>query len=75
MKSTEYIVQIDDELKNIDYIFIGEIRKQSKLIRCKDCRHWDGKYHYCEIIDDSRDWDADDYCSVAERKEDEEVRL
>lgn len=40
-----------------------------KLIRCKDCKHWDGKYHYCEIIDDSRDWDADDYCSVAERKE------
>ena len=40
-----------------------------RVIRCKDCKHWDGKYHYCEIIDDSRDWDADDYCSRAERKE------
>ena len=40
-----------------------------QVIRCKDCKHWDGKYHYCEIIDDSRDWDAYDYCSIAERKE------
>ena len=47
----------------------GYIEIVSKLVRCKDCIHWYGKYHFCEIIDDSRDWNADDYCSVAERKE------
>lgn len=45
------------------------VNEMPELIRCKDCKHWDGKYHYCEIIDDSRDWDAYDYCSIAERKE------
>ena len=47
----------------------GQLEVVGELIRCKDCKHWDGKYHYCEIIDDSRDWDAYDYCSIAERKE------
>ena len=47
----------------------GNEAEYVKVVRCKDCKHWDGKYQYCEIIDDSRDWDADDYCSVAERKE------
>ena len=40
-----------------------------QVIRCKDCKHWDGRVYYCEVIDDSRDWKADDYCSLAERKE------
>lgn len=40
------------------------------VIRCKDCEHWVGNYHYCEIISDTFiDWNADDYCSRAERKE------
>lgn len=44
-----------------------------KVIRCKDCRHYTGKWctrystKQCDINDICKD--ADDYCSVAERKE------
>ena len=42
----------------------------AQVIRCKDCEHWIRKYHYCEIISDTFiDWNADDYCSRAERKD------
>lgn len=40
-----------------------------ELIRCKECKYWDGKYHDCSFHDDGRDWDSNDYCSRAERKE------
>ena len=47
----------------------GQLEVVGELIRCKDCEHWLGKYHYCEIISDTFiDWNADDYCSRAERK-------
>ncbi len=66
----EYIIEIEEDQSDESEVFIGWIRRHSKqLIRCKDCKHWYGKYHFCEIIDDSRDWDAYDYCSIAERKE------
>lgn len=40
---------------------------QSEIIRCKDCKHYDGRP--CEIVD----WynTADDFCSRAERRTDE----
>ena len=47
----------------------GQLEVVGELIRCKDCKHWDGRVYYCEVIDDCRDWKADDYCSLAERKE------
>ena len=47
----------------------GQLEVVGELIRCKDCKYWNGKYHYCGVIDDFRDWDAYDYCSIAERKE------
>lgn len=37
MKHTEYIIPIGEEAKEFDEIFIGVIRKQKELIRCKDC--------------------------------------
>lgn len=36
------------------------------VIRCKDCKHWDG-VDTCDVID-APVWD-DDFCSLAERKE------
>ena len=38
-----------------------------ELVRCKDCKRYDGRL--CEIVD----WynTADDYCSRAERRTDE----
>lgn len=39
MKYTEYILPIGEEAKDFDEIFIGVIRKNNELIRCKDCKH------------------------------------
>lgn len=41
-----------------------------KLIRCKDCKWHEGKY-YCRNTD-TYGFDDDDYCSLAERKTDED---
>lgn len=41
---------------------------QPELIRCKDCKHWDG-VDTCDVID-APVWD-NDFCSVAERRSDE----
>lgn len=39
---------------------------KAELIHCKDCKHWDrGR---CEQNDYSK-WDADDFCSWAEKEE------
>lgn len=59
---TEYIVNPEEE----QHLFYG--RKYEELIRCMDCKYWDGKYHDCSFHDDGRDWDSDDYCSRAERE-------
>lgn len=40
-----------------------------EIIRCKDCKHWDESFYYCRVIANNIDWKADDYCSLAERKE------
>lgn len=34
-----YIVPIDDEEPDFNELFIGNIRKEKELIRCKDCKH------------------------------------
>ena len=38
------------------------------VIRCKDCKHWDG-VDTCDVID-APVWD-NDFCSMAERRSDE----
>ena len=42
--------------------------KQPEIIRCKDCKHWDG-VDTCDVID-APVWD-NDFCSMAERRTDE----
>lgn len=37
-----------------------------ELVRCKDCKHWDG-VDTCDVID-APVWD-NDFCSMAERRE------
>ena len=70
----EYIVPIDETALDYDETFIGFIRKQEELTRCKDCKHW--QYESCFV--ESEEGDADsiildrfafDFCSRAERKE------
>ena len=40
----EYIVTVSDE-KDYEEVFVGSIKQNPELIRCKDCIHYDG--HYC----------------------------
>ena len=41
---------------------------QPEIIRCRDCKHWDG-VDTCDVID-APVWD-NDFCSMAERRTDE----
>ena len=53
---------------------MAEDLAQPKIIRCKDCKHWDTtrqnhsapNYHYCDWIGETRRKDF--YCADAERK-------
>ncbi len=72
MKHNEYIVPIGEEAKEFDEMFIGVIRRQPQLIRCKDCKCW--KPSMTDVTEHVCHWggfrkNADDYCSWAERKE------
>ena len=71
MKHTEYIVPIGEEAKEFDEIFIGVLRKNKELIRCKDCKYnnggrcgWHGGAGYKWVVDDN------DFCSCGVRDDD-----
>lgn len=43
-----------------------------EIVRCKDCRYYDAENHNClDEMEYARIWNEDDYCSFAERREDE----
>jgi len=70
MKHTEYIIPIGEDAQDYDEMFIGVIRRQPELVRCKDCKHWqcDDSESYCDelgIFGTS----PTSYCSFAKRKE------
>lgn len=70
----EYIIPINETAKDYDEMFVGIIRRQPVLIRCKDCK-------YSKCIEPNDDWlecqhdkrvnHSDGYCNWAERKEHE----
>ena len=78
----EYIMPIDDTAFDWDEMFVGVIRKQEELIRCKDCKHQRKEYHedkrrkdggysicWCDLVDGYAPLGLDDeYCLWAERK-------
>lgn len=42
------------------------------VVRCKDCKYYDAENHNClDEMAYARIWNEDDYCSFAERREDE----
>lgn len=53
-------------------------RDFERIVRCKDCKHWEKTwtndwakdYHYCIMVDGVRK--ADFYCADAERRNDED---
>lgn len=68
-----YIVPVEDEERNLDTRFVGQIRSFPELVHCKDCKH------YFEDAFREDEWvicrrtnlyiDGDKYCAWAERKE------
>lgn len=73
MKHTEYIIPIGEDAQDYDEMFIGVIRRQPELIRCKDCKYnsnTEGNYVNCGLIPQMFGKTPDDnYCSDAEPKE------
>ena len=65
-----YPIEDECELREIwTGYFDGIPSAQPEIIRCKDCKHWDG-VDTCDVID-APVWD-NDFCSMAERRSDEE---
>ena len=51
---------------NLDGLIKQFPSAQPDIIRCKDCKHWDG-VDTCDVID-APVWD-NDFCSYAEKRE------
>ncbi len=78
MTYTEWIVSVDDDLKDYDEMFVGNVRDGDRLTRCRDCNFSKAYYHGSEsnlgmftylCTQGLYGMNADDYCSRAERKE------
>lgn len=39
----------------------------SHLVRCKDCKHWNGETHGCNRNPCVEPWEKTDFCSYGER--------
>lgn len=66
----EYIVAVEDDEMAYEELFIGYIRNQKELIRCKECIHHHG--YICDRLyglQDAFTLQDDDFCSKAEPKE------
>lgn len=70
MKHTEYIIPIGEDAQDYDEMFIGVIRRQPELVRCKDCKYWDGDDDdtFCSELG-IFGTGPNSYCSYAKRKE------
>lgn len=69
MTQTEWIISLDDDLKDHDELFVGNVRDGERLIRCKDCKYRDEQSANCTRF--RKDWyvQSNSFCSWAERKE------
>lgn len=56
----------------------------AEVVRCKDCKHYDKKYHQCKLHSEEPDqyytgfifcMQEDDFCSYGERKELDNAKL
>lgn len=73
------ILHIDTEIKDGKVNVVAEW--QGELVRCKDCRWWNGSQETMHNNHLCRNWSnfgsintsADDFCSYGERREDDEA--
>lgn len=67
-----YIVPIEDEERNLDTRFVGQIRSFPELILCKDCKKYYPKTEerdsYCPFVG-RIGLEPEGYCAWAERKD------
>ena len=73
MTQTEWIISLDDDLKDYEELFVGNARDGDRLIRCKDC-YWYAESVFfkgkdCWCFSGLKYPKPDDYCSYAEPKE------
>jgi hypothetical protein len=69
MKHTEYIVPIGEEAQDYDEMFIGVIRRQPELVRCKDCKYFVDEEDQSYCIEMYGQCSGNGFCAWAERKE------
>lgn len=67
--STREIMQFDKDCKQNEVSLLREAPTVDAVpvIRCKDCKWWNGYYSCIRTASD--DFSEDDYCSLAEREE------
>ena len=58
----EYIYFVDDNPNGTSGM------TKEEIVRCKDCKHFDEENGVCKV-DGNGGWQADDFCSTGERKE------
>jgi hypothetical protein len=72
MTQTEWIISLDDDLKDHDELFVGTVRDGDRITRCRDCIHYligTPTYKpYCRIHNKTGVQDYE-FCSWGERKE------
>lgn len=66
MTHTEWIVSLDDDLKDHDEMFVGNVRDGERLTRCWQCLYWDRETLRHES-NDFRDWNEAECKVLAER--------
>lgn len=69
MTQTEWIISLDDDLKDSDELFVGNVRDGEKLIRCKDCKYYeehDAQIGSCSLTETEAQ--PYGYCWWAERE-------
>lgn len=66
-----YIVPVEDDERNLDTMFVGQIRSFPELIKCNDCKHKTKCYSDVVMIDKSRTadiYESVQWCSLGERE-------
>jgi hypothetical protein len=71
MTQTEWIISLDDDLKDYDELFVGNVRDGDRLIRCRDCKflRFTGTVWKCQNRSVMMLCEPNDYCSRAKRAE------
>ncbi len=71
MTDTEWIISLDDDLKDYDELFVGNVRDGDRLTRCRDCIYYRQEIDMCDEPHSTAHnvVHENDYCSRAERKE------